>query len=82
MITAEWSIVNLDVTLLAQEPKIAPFRQEMCLRLAAVLAIDPRRINIKATTNEGLGEIGRGEAMAAQCVALVQSKDGPLASQA
>jgi 2-C-methyl-D-erythritol 2,4-cyclodiphosphate synthase len=73
MIAAEWTIANLDITVLAQAPKISPFAHLMCRNLAKVLGIDPLQINIKATTTEGLGDIGRGAAVAAQCVVLLES---------
>jgi len=72
MIGPEWHIANIDATVLAQAPKIAPFREKMCTNLAAALAIGPERINIKATTTEGLGAIGRGEGIGAHCVALLR----------
>lgn len=72
MIAPEWRIANIDATVLAQAPKIAPFREKMRANLAAALDIGPERINIKATTTEGLGAIGRGEGIGAQCVALLR----------
>jgi 2-C-methyl-D-erythritol 2,4-cyclodiphosphate synthase len=72
MIAPDWRIANIDATVLAQAPKIAPFREQMCANLAAALDIGPARINIKATTTEGLGAIGRGEGIGAQCVALLR----------
>jgi len=72
MIANDWIIANLDVTVMAQAPKIGPYRETMGLRLAAVLGIDPTQINIKATTTEGLGAVGRGEGIAAQCIVLLQ----------
>lgn len=68
-----WVLVNMDATVFAQAPRITPYKQLMAARLAAGLFVDPRVINIKATTTEGLGTIGRGEGIAAMCVALVQS---------
>ena len=72
MIADDWLIANLDVTVMAQAPKIGPYREAMGLRLASVLGINPGQINIKATTTEGLGAVGRGEGIAAQCVVLLQ----------
>ena len=72
MITPQWCIANIDATVLAQAPKIGPYREQMRARLAAVLEIAPDRINIKATTTETLGAIGRGEGIGAQCVALLR----------
>jgi len=64
-------VVNVDVTVLAERPRLAPHRAAMCTRVAGILAIDAARVSIKAKTCEGLGAIGRGEAMAAVAVALV-----------
>jgi len=66
------AIVNLDVTVFAQAPKLAPFRAAICRRLAGVLGVAADRINIKATTTEGLGMIGAGDGIAAMCVALLR----------
>ena len=64
-------IINLDATLFAETPKLAPLRQEMQTRLADAMSIKPAEINIKATTTEGLGVIGKGEGIAAMCIALI-----------
>ena len=64
--------VNVDATLIAEAPKIAPHVPEMRARIARALQLDLTRISIKATTNEGLGAIGRGEGMAAMAVASVE----------
>ena len=73
MISGDWIIANLDATVMAQAPKIGPYREEMGSRLASVLGIEPAQINIKATTTEALGAVGRGEGIAAQCIVLLQS---------
>ena len=65
-------LVNLDATILAQEPKLAPYRQHMQQTMAQALETNPQIINIKATTTEGLGMVGAGEGMAALCIALIQ----------
>jgi 2-C-methyl-D-erythritol 2,4-cyclodiphosphate synthase len=64
---------NVDVTILAEKPKLAPYRDEMQQRLADVLAVELSAVNIKATTGEKLGFIGREEGMMAEAVALVES---------
>src|SRR5271169_2857349 len=64
-------IVNVDATVVAQEPKVMPHAAAMKLNIAEALGINPRRIGIKATTNEGLGFIGRQEGIAAMAVASV-----------
>jgi 2-C-methyl-D-erythritol 2,4-cyclodiphosphate synthase len=65
-------IVNIDATLIAQEPKLMPHAEAMKRNIAEALGINPQRIGIKATTNEGLGAIGRGEGIAAMAVASVE----------
>jgi 2-C-methyl-D-erythritol 2,4-cyclodiphosphate synthase len=64
--------VNVDATLIAEAPKIAPHIPAMREKIAAALGLEPSRVSIKATTNEGLGAIGRGEGMAAMAVATVE----------
>ena len=64
--------VNVDATLLAEAPKIAPYIPAMRQTIAQALGLDEGRVSIKATTNEGLGSIGRGEGMAAMAVATVE----------
>jgi 2-C-methyl-D-erythritol 2,4-cyclodiphosphate synthase len=64
-------VVNVDLTVLAQAPKIAPYRDAMRRRVAQLLEIEPARVNIKATTTEGLGFLGRAEGIAAQAVVLL-----------
>jgi 2-C-methyl-D-erythritol 2,4-cyclodiphosphate synthase len=65
-------IVNIDSTLIAESPRIAPFVEQMQANLAGALGIEPGRVSVKATTNEGLGAVGRGEGIAAMAVALVE----------
>ena len=60
--------VNADLTLLAERPKIAPHVEQMRANLAAALGLPAERIGLKATTNEGMGFVGRGEGMAAFAV--------------
>jgi 2-C-methyl-D-erythritol 2,4-cyclodiphosphate synthase len=64
-------IVNVDAMLLAEAPKVAPHREAMVANLAEALGLDARRVSVKATTNERLGFVGRGEGLAAMAVALV-----------
>jgi 2-C-methyl-D-erythritol 2,4-cyclodiphosphate synthase len=63
--------INVDVTVIAQVPKLAPHRTAMTARLGELLALDPGSVNIKATTTEGLGYIGREEGIACHCVMLL-----------
>ncbi len=65
-------IVNVDTSLVAEEPKIGPHLDAMRANLSSALGLDPRRVGIKATTNEGLGSLGRGEGIAALAVAAVE----------
>jgi len=66
-----WELVNADCVLVGEEPRIAPFRDEMRERLAAVLGVASDRVAVRATTTDGLGFTGRGEGLAAQAVALI-----------
>ena len=67
-----FAVVNIDATLLAQAPKIAPYRARMAENIAMALGIEPERVNVKATTEEGLGFTGDGSGMAAHAVVLVE----------
>jgi 2-C-methyl-D-erythritol 2,4-cyclodiphosphate synthase len=64
-------VVNIDATILAQAPRMAPHMPRMAANIAADLGIEPAAVNIKATTTEGLGFVGRLEGIAAQAVALL-----------
>lgn len=66
-----YGIGNLDVTLIAQKPKLAPYIPEMVKKLAEVLKVKADQVNIKATTEEGLGFTGEGLAMGAHAVVLL-----------
>jgi 2-C-methyl-D-erythritol 4-phosphate cytidylyltransferase/2-C-methyl-D-erythritol 2,4-cyclodiphosphate synthase len=66
-------ILNVDVTLVCEQPKIKPHRQAMRDRLAAILQIPVERVSVKATTTEGMGFTGRGEGLAAQAIATVET---------
>jgi 2-C-methyl-D-erythritol 2,4-cyclodiphosphate synthase len=65
-------LVNIDATVVAQEPKLSEFIPRMVKQIADVLEIESGRVNVKATTTEGLGFTGRGEGIAAYAVALVE----------
>lgn len=67
-----FAVVNIDATLLAQAPKITPYREQMVENIAAALGIGSERVNVKATTEEGLGFTGDGSGMAAHAVALLE----------
>lgn len=64
---------NLDATIIAQKPKMAPYIPQMVEVIAGALEADPQRINVKATTTEQLGFTGRGEGIAAQCIVCLLS---------
>lgn len=66
-----WQIVNVDATVIAQRPKLAPYIPLMRERIAAALDTDVSRVSVKATTEEHLGFTGRGEGISAQAVALL-----------
>lgn len=66
-----WGVVNADLTLLAQAPRIAAHRGEIVAKVAGLLGIPEDRVNLKATTTEGLGAIGRGQGLAAQATVLI-----------
>jgi 2-C-methyl-D-erythritol 4-phosphate cytidylyltransferase / 2-C-methyl-D-erythritol 2,4-cyclodiphosphate synthase len=68
---AGWTIQNVDATLLAQRPRLAPFFENMKSNLARTLALELDAVNIKATTTEGMNAEGRGEGISAQAVALL-----------
>ncbi len=65
-------IVNVDATVLAQRPKLAPFVPEMRSHIAAALGMPVERVSVKATTTEEMGAVGRGEGMEAQAVAMIR----------
>jgi 2-C-methyl-D-erythritol 2,4-cyclodiphosphate synthase len=67
-----WGLANADITILAQRPKLAPYLPAMRTRLAAVIGVDPSRLNVKASNPEGLGALGRSEGMAAAAVVLLE----------
>lgn len=67
-----FAVVNIDATLLAQAPKVGPYRQAMAENIAAALEISAEQVNVKATTEEGLGFTGDGSGMAAHAVVLLE----------
>jgi 2-C-methyl-D-erythritol 2,4-cyclodiphosphate synthase len=78
-----WRVVNLDVIVFAQEPKLGPVKGQIRARLAELLGLDVGRVNVKAKTGEKVGHIGRAEAIGCQAVALIEQgqrgevADGP-----
>jgi 2-C-methyl-D-erythritol 2,4-cyclodiphosphate synthase len=69
-----YQVENIDATVIAQKPKMAPYREQMRQNIAAALGISLDQISIKATTEEGLGFTGTGEGISAQAVALIEKK--------
>jgi 2-C-methyl-D-erythritol 2,4-cyclodiphosphate synthase len=65
-------VVNVDCTVVMERPKLGPHRQEIRGRLARVLGLAARRVNVKATTGEGIGFVGRGEGVAALAIASLE----------
>lgn len=70
----KYTVSNVDTVVLAEEPKIAPFREKMMDTMSEILEMHRDRINIKATTNESVGALGRGEAIAAYAVVMLEEK--------
>ena len=67
-----WELANADVVLIGEEPRVAPHRDEMRVRLASALGVSPDLVAVRATTTDKLGFTGRGEGLAAQAVALLR----------
>ncbi len=72
---AGWHVGNVDATIIAQAPRIAPHVSAMCANIAADLGIEPGDVNVKGKTNERLGFEGRGEGIATQAVVLLVRRD-------
>jgi len=73
---AGWRVQQVDITVITEQPKIAPHRAAMRERLAATLQIDASAVSVKGKTNEGMGWIGRGEGLACMTVATIVSPNG------
>jgi len=69
---AGWGLVNLDCVVLAQRPKLSPYKEQILQRIAGLLEVAPGQIGLKGKTGENVGEIGRGETLQAICVALLE----------
>jgi 2-C-methyl-D-erythritol 2,4-cyclodiphosphate synthase len=72
VVEAGWRLVNADVVLIGEEPRVAPHRDAMRARLSDALGVEPDRVAVRATTTDGLGFTGRREGLAAQAVALLE----------
>jgi 2-C-methyl-D-erythritol 2,4-cyclodiphosphate synthase len=70
--TAGYSVVNVDVTVIAERPKLQPYIPSMRQRIAVALGVAEASVSVKATTSEGLGALGRGEGIAALATALIK----------
>jgi len=71
-----FQIIDIDSVIVAEQPRLAGYRQAMRQSLAKALGLDPSAVGVKATTTEGLGAIGRAEGIAATAVALLSSTGG------
>jgi 2-C-methyl-D-erythritol 2,4-cyclodiphosphate synthase len=71
---AGWSLVNVDVIIFAQEPKLGPLKADIRRSLAALLQLPAELVNVKAKTGEGVGSIGRSEAISCQVVVLIEKQ--------
>ncbi len=69
-----YQLENIDSTIVAENPKLKDYIPEMVKKIAEVLQVEPNRVNVKATTSEGMGHIGQGEGMAAHAVCLISKK--------
>ena len=69
---AGYRVSNVDVTVIAQKPKLLPYLDAMRANLAAALGVDPSAVSVKGKTNEGVDSMGRGESMACHAVALIE----------
>jgi 2-C-methyl-D-erythritol 2,4-cyclodiphosphate synthase len=73
LVAAEgWRVVNVDATVICEEPRIAPHASDMAERLAGALGVETGRVSVKGTTNEGMGFLGRGEGIATIAIAMLE----------
>ena len=70
---AGFRLVNVDCVVLAQKPKLLPYREAVRHRIAEILSVEPSQIGVKAKTGESVGIVGREEAIVAECVALLET---------
>ena len=68
----QWRVANVDVTVIAERPHLGEHKAAMAARLADAMAVDTAQVNVKATTNEGMGFVGRGEGIAALAIAQLE----------
>lgn len=74
LVEKDWIIVNVDVTISAEEPRLEAYKPQMKRCVASLLGIDFNSTNVKAKTNEGLGPVGNGQAISAIAIALIKKK--------
>ena len=67
-----WRVANLDATIVAERPRLAPFSENMCEVIAESLGLTKAQVNIKSTTSDGMGFLGRGEGIAALAIATIE----------
>jgi 2-C-methyl-D-erythritol 2,4-cyclodiphosphate synthase len=72
VVAAGYRLVNLDAVVHAQRPKLSPHKAAIAARIAAILGVEPTRVNVKAKTGEGVGPVGHEELIEARCVALLE----------
>ncbi len=70
-----WAICNLDCIVFAQKPKLSTYKPAIAIRIAQILEISPDSVGVKAKTGEGVGEVGTGKIIQAQCAALLMRQD-------
>jgi 2-C-methyl-D-erythritol 2,4-cyclodiphosphate synthase len=76
-----WRVVNVDVIIFAQEPKLGPIKAAIRQNIASLIGLEHSSVNVKAKTGERVGHVGRAEAIACQVVALIARKDSPFWSE-
>jgi 2-C-methyl-D-erythritol 2,4-cyclodiphosphate synthase len=81
MLSTTWTISNIDATIIAQAPRMEPYKAQMIANIAADLGLDRAQVNVKAKTTEHLGFTGRGEGIAAEAVVLLMPQPAPERAQ-
>jgi len=71
LVAASYSIVNVDVTVIAEKPKLAPYLEQMCEKVSRTLGLPPRAVSVKAKTNEKMDSVGRGKGIQVFAIASV-----------
>jgi 2-C-methyl-D-erythritol 2,4-cyclodiphosphate synthase len=71
-----YRVVNVDATVIAERPRLGRYREAMRTNIGSDLGLDSERVNVKATTTEGLGFVGRGEGLACQAIVLIEQTTG------